>query len=376
MVYNEFCGEKVSFLGLGCMRLPTLDGVDASVDERATQEMVDYAIENGVNYFDTAWGYHMGNSELVIGKALSKYPRESYYLADKFPGYDVSNLGKVEEIFNKQLEKCQTSYFDYYLFHNVCELNVEGYLDPKNRIFEYLIEKKKEGKIKHLGFSVHGTLETLKRFMSAYGKDMEFCQVQLNWLDYHFQDAKAKIEYIEREWGIPLIVMEPLRGGSLVRLSDENTLKLKTVNGSLTNVEWAFKYLKTLGSVKLVLSGMSNFAQLKENVAVFNDISPLTEGEVSALYAVARDMTKGNTVPCTSCKYCISHCTMELDIPWLLSLYNEHAYSGGGFLAPMAIGALAENKKPTACLECHSCEGVCPQQIKISSILKSFNPTL
>ncbi len=375
MIYNDFCGEKVSFLGLGCMRLPVIEGDDAKVNQDAVQEMVDYAISHGVNYFDTAWGYHFGNSEISIGKALSKYPRESFLLADKFPGYDVSNLDKVASIFQEQLKKCGVTYFDYYLFHNVCELNIEGYLNPEFGIYDYLINEKKKGTIKHLGFSVHGTLETLKRFMSRYGKDMEFCQIQLNYLDYHFQDARLKLEYL-KEWNIPIIVMEPLRGGSLVHLGDSYVKKLNKINPTLNTVEWAFKYLKTVPEVALVLSGMSNLNQLKQNIDIFSSITPLDEIEVRALYEVASDMTSKNTVPCTSCRYCTSHCPLELNIPWLLGLYNEHVYSGGGFLAPMAINSLAEDKKPSACLGCRACEAVCPQKIEISSIMKTFNPKI
>lgn len=183
MIYKNFQGKKLSALGLGAMRLPVVDGNDSLIDVDASKEMVAYAMEQGINYYDTAWGYHGGNSELVMGEILKEYPRDSFYLASKFPGYDLGNMGKVEEIFEKQLEKCQTPYFDFYLFHNVCELNIDGYLDEKNGIFDYLMEQKKNGRIKHLGFSTHGTLETMERFLKAYGKDMEFCQIQINWLD-------------------------------------------------------------------------------------------------------------------------------------------------------------------------------------------------
>lgn len=180
MIYNNFQDKKLSALGMGCMRLPHNPSNHSEINIDDLSKMVDYAINNGINYFDTAWGYHNGNSEIAIGQVLKKYPRESYYLADKFPGYDLKNITKVEEIFEKQLEKCQVEYFDFYLFHNVCELNIEQYLNPENKIFEYLIEQKRNGRIRHLGFSTHASLETMKRFLDAYGKDMEFCQIQLN----------------------------------------------------------------------------------------------------------------------------------------------------------------------------------------------------
>ena len=212
MLYKDFKGLKLSSLGLGTMRLPNKGtNGDTPVDEEETAKMVEYAINKGINYFDTAWGYHNGESELVIGKVLQKYPRESFYLATKFPGYDVSNMDKVEEIFEKQLEKTGMKYFDFYLIHNVYEKNVDPYLDEKYGILDYLLKQKENGRIKHLGFSVHGSFDVMKKFLdSRYGKYMEFCQVQLNYLDYEFQDAKSKLELL-KELNIPVWVMEPLR---------------------------------------------------------------------------------------------------------------------------------------------------------------------
>ena len=197
MVYKEFQDLKLSALGMGAMRLPVIDGRDEEIDEAATAKMVEYAFNQGINYFDTAWGYHAGNSELVMGRVLSKYPREKFYLATKFPGYDLENMTKVEEIFDKQLEKCQVSYFDFYLFHNVCEMNINEYLDEQYGIYDYLMKQKERGRIHHLGFSVHGSYDVMKRFLDAYGKDMEFCQIQLNYLDLKFQDAQAKLELLK-----------------------------------------------------------------------------------------------------------------------------------------------------------------------------------
>ena len=173
MIYNQFQELKLSALGMGAMRLPVVDGNDGCIDEAATQEMVDYAYDKGINYYDTAWGYHNGNSEIVMGKALKKYPRESFYLATKFPGYDLSNMPKVKEIFEKQLEKCQVEYFDFYLFHNVCEMNIDAYLDDaKYGIYSYLMEQKKAGRIRHLGFSAHGSYEGIQRVLEPYGEQM------------------------------------------------------------------------------------------------------------------------------------------------------------------------------------------------------------
>ena len=184
MTYQEFQGLKLSALGLGAMRLPVIDGNDSKIDEAAAVQMVDHAFDRGINYFDTAWGYHDGNSELVLGRALSRHPRDTFYLADKFPGYDLSNMDKVEEIFEAQRKKCGVDYFDFYLFHNVCEMNIDAYLDEKYGIFDYLMKQKENGRIKHLGFSAHGSVPIMKRFLDAYGKHMEFCQIQLNYLDW------------------------------------------------------------------------------------------------------------------------------------------------------------------------------------------------
>ncbi len=375
MIYNDFHGKKISALGLGCMRLPLIDGDDSRVDRAKTAEMVDYAMKLGVNYYDTAWGYHAGNSELAVGEALKNYPRESFYLADKFPGYDLANMDKVKEIFEKQLEKCQVEYFDFYLFHNVCEMNIEQYLDPKYGIFEYLMEQKKNGRIRHLGFSAHGEMPVLEKFIGKYGEYMEFGQLQVNWLDWTFQNAKSKVKLYSGH-NIPVWVMEPVRGGKLANLDEKYVDVLKKLRPEATAAEWAFRFLQTVPEVKVTLSGMSNFEQLKENIAVYEESKPLSDKENAALMAVAAEMIGKGTVPCTACHYCTTHCPQGLDIPGLLELYNEHKLTGGGFIAPMALGAIPKEKQPSACLGCRSCEAVCPQQIKISEAFGDFNKML
>ncbi len=371
MIYSDFRGEKLSALGLGCMRLPVIDGDDSRPDFEKTAEMVDYAIEHGVNYFDTAWGYHAGNSETALANALKNHPRESYKLADKFPGYDLGNIGKVREIFEEQLKKCGTDHFDFYLFHNVCEMNINEYLDPKYGIFDYLIEQKKNGRIRHLGFSAHGGMPVLNRFIEAYGEYMEFGQLQVNWVDWRFQNARGKVKLFT-DHNIPVWVMEPVRGGKLAALSDKYAQMLKQLRSEASAAEWAFRFLQTLPEVKVTLSGMSNFEQLKENIAVYEQSKPLTEAELAALDKIAVEMISGMTVPCTACRYCTTHCPRELPIPDLLELYNEHRFTGGGFIAPMALDAFAEDKRPGMCVGCKSCEAVCPQQIQISEAMKDF----
>ena len=370
MVYRDFQDLKLSALGMGAMRLPVIDGDDARIDEAAAEQMVAYAMEHGVNYYDTAWGYHNGNSELVMGKALSKYPRDKFYLATKFPGYDLSNMPKVKEIFEKQLEKCQVDYFDFYLFHNVCEMNIDAYLDEKYGIFEYHMEQKKNGRIRHLGFSAHGSYDVMKRFLDAYGEHMEFCQIQLNYIDWTFQDAKAKVELL-KEHNIPVWVMEPLRGGKLATLPEKETAALKALRPDEDIPAWAFRFLQSIPEVTMVLSGMSNAEQMKANIETFETDKPLNEKEMRALLSIADGMLNG-TLPCTACHYCVSHCPKGLDIPNLLELYNEHSFTGGGFIAPMALSAVPEEKWPSACIGCRSCEKVCPQQIKISEAMADF----
>ena len=375
MIYRNYKDLKLSMLGMGAMRLPVIDGDDSRIDEAAAAKMVDIAIKQGVNYFDTAWGYHDGNSELVMGRALSRYPRESFYLADKFPGYDLSNMDKVEEIFEKQLEKCGVKYFDFYLFHNVCEMNINEYLDEQYGIYDYLMKQKENGRIRHLGFSAHGSVAVMKRFLEKYGHAMEFCQIQLNWLDWEFQDAKAKVELL-KEYKLPVWVMEPLRGGKLASLTDEAESKLKSLRPDEGIPAWAFRFLQSIPEVTVILSGMSNEEQLLDNIHTFETDKPLNGQEMSTLLGIAEDMLKRSNLPCTACHYCVSHCPKGLDIPELLELYNEHVFTGGGFLAPMALQALPVEKLPSACVGCRSCEAVCPQQIKISEALADFRSKL
>lgn len=375
MIYKDFQDLKLSALGMGAMRLPVSGGDDSVIDRKATAEMVAYAMEQGINYYDTAWGYHGGHSEEVMGEALSKYPRESFFLATKFPGYDLSNMDRVEEIFNSQLQKCAVEYFDFYLFHNVCEMNIDAYLDEKYGILPYLLKQKEEGRIKHLGFSVHGSYEVMKRFLEAYGAHMEFCQIQLNYLDWTFQDAKAKVELLHR-YEIPVWVMEPLRGGKLAGLPEETMKQLTKYRPEEKAPVWAFRFLQSIPGVAVILSGMSDLGQLKENIHTFETEQPLNDAEMETLLGIADAMLKKNSLPCTACHYCVSHCPKELDIPSLLELYNEHCFTGGGFLAPMALMAVPKEKHPDACIGCRSCEAVCPQQIKISEAMADFTTKL
>lgn len=371
MIYKQFQDLQLSALGMGAMRLPVIGGDDAKIDQLAVDRMVDVAMERGINYYDTAWGYHSGSSEIAIGRSLGRYPRERWHLATKFPGYDLSNMNQVKTVFKRQLEKCGVDYFDFYLFHNVCEMNIEAYLDPKYGIFDYLTEQKRSGRIRHLGFSAHGSREVIERFLEAYGKGMEFCQLQMNYLDWSFQDVKNKAALLA-EYQIPIWVMEPLRGGKLASLAEEDAAKLKALRPDETIPAWAFRFLQSIPGVTVTLSGMSNMQQLEENLSTFEAEHPLNQQEMETLLGIADSMVQKTSVPCTACRYCTSHCPQSLDIPMLLELYNEHCFTGGGFIAPMALMAVPEEKHPAACIGCRSCEAVCPQQIRISEALADF----
>lgn len=379
MIYREFKDLKLSQLGFGAMRLPVIDGDDAKIDVPQTERMIEYAMEHGINYYDTAWGYHGEHSEEILGEALKKYPRDSYYLATKFPGYDLSNMPKVREIFAKQMEKTGHDYFDFYLLHNVCEVNVEQYLDPQYGIVEYLLEQKENGRIGHLGFSCHGEYETMKRFLERFGDVMEFCQLQLNYLDWEFQGGKEKVELL-KQYGIPVWVMEPLRGGKLAKLSDEHEKALKALRPDETVPAWAFRFLQTIPEVAVILSGMSNEEQLHANIETFEKDLPLDEKEMGTVLQIAKVMGEDGSVPCTACHYCTDHCPAGLDIPRLISLYNEHNMTTKAglfdFISPMAMAAEPEDKRPSAYLHCRSCEQVCPQQIKISEVMTAFAEAL
>ena len=376
MIYKEFKGKKLSALGMGCMRFPIKDGQFTNIDEEKTAEIFDYAIKNGINYFDTAYMYHGGQSEIVAGKILKNYPRDSYYIADKFPGVDLKAFGRVEEIFEEQLKKIGVDYFDFYLFHCVCENNIEQYLDEDGKYgtYEYLMEQKRKGRIHHLGFSAHAEVATMRRFLEKYGKDMEFCQVQINWLDWTYENAKAKVELL-KEYNIPVWVMEPVRGGRLAQLSPEYEARLKALRPEATMAEWAFRFLQTAVDATMVLSGMSDFAQVQENIQVFSEEKPLNATELQTLQTIVDELMEKWT-PCTGCRYCTEYCPKELNIPSLLSLYNEYKFSFGGVQAQRSILRVPEGKRPEDCIQCRKCEEVCPQKIRIADELTKYKEFL
>ncbi len=367
MITKDFNGKQLSLLGFGAMRLPTL--ADSTIDETQVAEMTAYAMEHGVNYFDTAYPYHGGESERVMGRVLSKYPRDSYYLATKYPGHQIISTGyNPAEIFEEQLQKCGVEYFDFYLLHNVNEQSIEVYRDPRWGIVDYFKEQKRLGRIKHLGFSTHAEFPCLKEFLDEYGEDMEFCQIQLNYLDWTLQDAKGKYELLT-ERGIPVWVMEPVRGGKLAKLNDTDEAKLKALRPDESIAAWGLRFLQGLPNVKMILSGMSSFAQMVDNVKTFTEVAPLSDEENAFLLDIAEGMK--DSVPCTACRYCCDGCPVGLDIPALISIYNEMRFSPN-INAAMKIEFLPEEKKPTACISCGQCTQMCPQSIDVPAALKDL----
>jgi len=362
MIYKEFQGISLSALGFGTMRLPMIDG---KIDQNQVNEMTDIAIENGINYFDTAWPYHMGESEIAIGEALSRHDRSKFYLATKFPAHQIMDEYNCEKIFNYQLKKCKVDYLDFYLLHNVCENSIDRYMDPNLGILEYFKKKKEEGKIKHLGMSCHGRVECLKKFLDYAKGSIEFCQIQLNYVDVSLQDAAKKVELLN-EYKVPVWVMEPLRGGKLAKLPEVLSDKLKELRSNASDPEWGFRFLQSL-PVTMILSGMSNIDQMKDNIRIFNTDEPTSEEENTVLYQIAEELKKA--VPCTGCRYCVSECKQALDIPLLIKLYNDIKFDNS-FTIPLQIEML-ENK-PGDCLRCGACMKACPQGIDIPYIMKDF----
>ena len=370
MIYNDFQGKKLSALGFGAMRLPTL--ADGSVDEAQVEVMVDYAIKNGVNYFDTAWPYHGGMSERIMGRVLKNYPRESFYLADKFPGHQISATYDPAATFEEQLRRCGVEYFDFYLLHNVYEKSIKTYLDPRWGILEYFKEQKKLGRIKHLGFSTHGSIALIEEFLDICGEDMEFCQIQLNYLDWTLQDAKAKYDMLKRR-GIPVWVMEPVRGGKLATLNEDNTARLQKLRPDETVVAWCFRFLQSLPNVTMTLSGMSNMNQIQENIATYVEDKPLNAAEMEAVFAIAEGMK--NSVPCTSCRYCCDGCPAGLEIPKLLAILNDLRFAPV-VNTSMLVEAMPEEKRPSACISCGKCTKICPQGIDVPALMEELTQRL
>ena len=366
MMYQILCGEKLSRLGMGNMRLPTKGERNGPIDEEKSQEIIDYLMASGVNYYDTAYMYHGGKSELFVGKALKKYPRDSYFLADKMPSYPLKERKTPQEIFEEQLQKCGVDHFDFYLLHNLCEDSVPVFTDPEKGVIPYLLEQKKAGRIRHFGLSSHAKPETLKKFLDQYDF-FEFVQLQLNYLDWDMQDAKQQYEIVTN-YGVPVWVMEPCRGGRLASLTPEADAMLKDCQPERTIASWAFRYVMSLPNVGVVLSGMTQMDQAENNVATFSEGKNLTEEEQTVLHRALEQFRSQVIVPCTACHYC-DGCPMELDIPEILRLYNRYALNK----SPMIHMDMAElAHQPEECIACGACQSKCPQNIAIPDVMEQF----
>lgn len=362
MIYKQFDNLNLSQLGFGTMRLPLTS--EENVDEEKTQQLIDYAMENGINYFDTAYPYCQGQSEIAVGKALAKYPRDSFYLADKYPGHQLAESYNPQEIFEHQLKKCGVDYFDFYLLHNVCEQSIGVYEDPRWNIIPYFLEQKKNGRIKYLGFSTHATVDTLHHFLEKYGSIIDFCQIQLNYLDWSLQKADEKYQLL-KEYNIPVWVMEPLRGGKLVNLNNDQLSQIQNI-GLSNGQTAAFSFLKNLDNVYVILSGMNELKQVEENVKIFSEERKLIQLQIETLLDIAEQLKQA--VPCTGCRYCCEGCPIELDIPQLINCYNDLSYSKS-FTPIMYLEHLSESKLPSACLQCGQCATICPQKINVPEVL-------
>lgn len=348
------------------MRLPLL--ADGSVDKKQTEAMVALALEKGINYFDTAYPYHGGLSELIMGEVLSSYPRQSFNLADKFPGHQISASYDPAATFAEQLQKCRVDYFDYYLLHNVCEASLPVYEDQRWGIMDYFVEQRRQGRIRHLGFSSHARPDNLRYFLDKYGQELEFCQIQLNYLDWTLQDAQAKCAILA-EHAMPIWVMEPVRGGKLAHLPESLAQRLRGLRGEESQAAWAFRWLQSQGQVKVILSGMSNLAQLDDNLSTFAEEKPLSAEEEQVLAEIAEALQ--DSLPCTGCRYCCDGCPRKLDIPMLLNAYNDVRFDGG-LTVKMQMDALADEKQPSACIGCGACAQICPQGIDIPGAMRDF----
>ena len=370
MKYRSFrdTGINISLLGLGCMRFPRLKGSEL-IDYEKAEAIIDHAYANGVNYFDSAYVYNNGDSERVTGKALSKYPRDSFMLATKMPGHKPKCEQDVYDIFNEQLERCGVDYFDFYLCHNLNDSTYDVFTN------DYLIKAlesiKAQGKIRYLGFSSHAKPDMLEKFASL--RDWDFAQIQFNYLDWTYQDAKRQYEILNSR-GIPIVVMEPVRGGRLASLSPEIDTKLKAYSPDKSIASWALRWAASHSGVLTVLSGMNAIEQVVDNIETMSNHEPLNADEQTIIDAAVSELLAKTLAPCTGCRYCIE-CPVGIDIPAMIEVYNDFTLSSNPF-ALMPISRQPAGKTPADCVDCGTCESLCPQSIMISDIMESLTASL
>ncbi|PAV06912.1 aldo/keto reductase [Methanosphaera cuniculi] len=366
-------------LGFGLMRLPKLDKDDeSSVEYEQVDKMAETFMKNGFNYFDTAYIYHQGRSEVAFKHAVTDhYPRESFIIADKMPLPFINKDEQLENIFQDQLERLGVDYIDYYLMHNVCESSEDGYLNGKT--YEFLKQKKEEGYIKHLGFSAHDSAEYVEEFIKQ-NPGMEFIQLQINYLDWENNVLQARKCYeVAQKYNLPIVVMEPLKGGFLVNVPKEAEKLMCEYNGQ-PPIQWALRYVAGLPGVFMVLSGMSSYDQLKENIEIFDDIKPLNDEEHEIIKKVVEIINNNIAVECTGCNYCLSSCPENIVIPELFQIYNHQmiqntdnftAY-GNAYINYAKSG---EHGLAGDCIKCQACIPKCPQHINIPEELVKVRDT-
>lgn len=364
MQYKNFKENKISTLGFGALRMPMDSAASNRFDRAEGRRIIDAVLDAGINYFDTAYTYIGGDSERFLGETLSSHPRSSYYLTTKF----YAAAGKeMEECFEEQLRRCQTDYFDFYMFHSLDENFYKAFTDPEKRYLDYLIKQKEAGRIRYLGFSSHASPEVLSRFIDWYdGFDM--AQIQLNYLDWSLLNAKRQYEILT-ERGIPVWVMEPLKGGRLSTLNDSAAAVLNASAPERSLSSWGFRWLMGLDNVQCVLSGMGSVAQVEENARTFSEYSPLSADEQRALEKAIDLFIDDLGVPCSACRYCCDTCPAELNIPLIISAYNQQRISG----ATWRVDGFSSAAGPENCLSCGACLQHCPQKIDIPSVMQRFS---
>ena len=360
--------DEMPKLGFGLMRLPEKDG---AIDIEQVSQMADAYMEAGFNYFDTAYVYHGGNSEKVVKEAIVKrFPRESFTIATKLPAWFLHSFEDRDKVFEEQLDRCGVDYFDYYLLHSLEDgNNYDTY--EKYDCFDWGIKKRDEGKIKHFGFSFHGTPELLVHVLDKH-PEIEFVQIQLNYADWDNKIVHSGELYeILRDRNIPMIIMEPAKGGKLANLDDECAEILKAIRPDKSIASWAFRYVGSLPGIATILSGMSTPEQMEDNINTFKDFEPLSEEELAAIDKVKEIMNRVELAGCTSCKYCVEGCPMGISIPDVISAVNTKRKFPGDMRPQFFYNGLVDRYSHASdCIACGQCEGVCPQHLPIIDLMK------
>ncbi|MBQ3809319.1 MAG: aldo/keto reductase [Kiritimatiellae bacterium] len=354
---RTLAGESVSLLGFGCMRLPR--GENGKIDRALANRLWSRYVEAGGNYFDTAYMYHDGESEAALGEFLSKRPRSSYFLVDKMPVWMARTEDGVKRVFEEQLERTKAEYFDFYLMHALGRGNWE--LAQRIRALEFLLEKKKEGRIRHLGFSFHDEPEAMDPILEAY--DWELAMIQLNYQDWTRYRSKEQYEKLVAK-GIDVAVMEPLRGGALARLNDSAKAVLRQADPDASPASWAFRWVASLPAVKVVNSGMGRESDLEDNLRTFSPLRELDDAERGAIAAALAAFQRTQAVPCTACRYCMP-CPVGVSIPEIFALWNAYKAEGNKRRFVSGYGNLPDEARAASCVRCMRCTKHCPQQIAI-----------